>query len=608
MEKHVFQADAKQILRLVTHSIYSDRSIFLRELLSNANDAMDKSRILSLKGEDITRAEEPKITVSFDEEASTITITDDGIGMTRDEIVENLGTIAQSGTKAFTEKLEEGADLSNLIGQFGVGFYSAFMVADKVEVQSRSAKPGSEAVFWTSNGSDSYELGEGSREVSGTEITLFIREDSKEFLNDNKLTEIIKKNSEFISYPIHLNEEQVNKEKALWRQNPSEVSDEEYKAFYKHISNDWQEPLGWIHVKAEGNINFSGILYIPKKHSFQLDQLNYKVNLQLYQKRIKVLDHADDLIPRYLRFVCGVVESDQVSLNVSREILQKTSVVEAIKSNLTRKVLQELSVIADESKEDYENFWSDSGVILKEGLPEENGKRKSKLLDLLRVKTTTSGEDLRSLQQLKEDLKEDQENIWYLTDVNKDLIASNPALEGFKKRDWEVILFSDPVDEWIVMSTQEYDETPLKSVSHGDFDDDEDIDEETKQDRDNAEPLVNWLGDLFDSEVESVRVSKRLTDSPSIFINKEGAMGANMEMLLKASNQSISEQKRILEINPSHPMVKTLARLNEEGKTGLEPFARLLLDHASISEGRLKDPTSFVKRLQVLMEKAAENL
>ena len=610
MEKRTFQADAKQILRLVTHSIYSDRSIFLRELLSNASDAMDKSRIMGLKGEEITRSEDPKITVVFDEEAKTITITDTGIGMNEEEITQNLGTIAQSGTKAFAEQLEESEDLNNLIGQFGVGFYSAFMVADKVEVESKSAKPDSKTIKWISDGSDSYEIGEGTREEIGTQIVLHIREDSVEFLDENKLKSIINKHSEFVSWPIFLADEQINKEKALWLKNPSEVTDEEYKSFYKHISKDWEEPLGWIHVRTEGQINFSGIIFIPKKHSFQLDQLNYKVNLQLYQKRVKVLENADDLLPRYLRFTCGVIESDDVSLNVSREILQQTPAVERIRKNLTRKILQKLQSVAKENEEDYINFWKDSGTILKEGIPEESEKRKKELLNLLRFTTTESGEELRTFTQVKEGMKEGQDTIWYLTDVNKDIISSNPVLEGFKKRDWEVILFSDPVDEWIVMSTKEFDETPLKSVSHGDFEEeeDDDVDEETKTDRDNAEPLVQWLSDLFESEVESVRISKRLTDSPSILINQEGSMGANMEMLLKATNQSIGEQKRVLEINPSHPMVKTLARLNEEAKPGLEPFARLLLDHASISEGRLKDPTSFVKRLQALMEKAAANM
>ena len=610
METRTFQADAKQILRLVTHSIYSDRSIFLRELLSNSSDAMDKARILALKGEEITRPESPKITVQFDAENKTITITDDGIGMSFDEITENLGTIAQSGTKAFAEKLEEGEDLNNLIGQFGVGFYSAFMVADKVTVESKSAHSNEHAVLWTSDGSDSYEIGEGTREDVGTQITLFMRDDASEFLDEFKLKTIINKHSEFVSWPIFIGENQINKEKALWLKNPSEVTEEEYKAFYKHVSKDWEEPLGWVHVRTEGELNFSGIIFIPKKHSFQLDQLNYKVNLQLYQKRVKVLENADDLLPRYLRFACGVIESDDVSLNVSREILQQTAAVKKIRTNLTRKILQKLQSIANENEEEYINFWKDSGTILKEGIPEEDDKRKKDILKLLRVSTTQSGNELRTLTAVKENLKEGQDSIWYLTDVNKDIIASNPVLEGFRKRDWEVILFSDPVDEWIVMSTREFDETPLKSVAHGEFDDekDEDIAEDLKKDRNNAEPLVMWLGDLFESEVESVRISKRLTDSPSILINQEGSMGANMEMLLKASNHSISEQKRILEINPSHPMVKTLARLNEEGKTGLEPFAQLLLDHASISEGRLKDPSSFVKRLQVLMEKAAANM
>ncbi|MEC7987387.1 MAG: molecular chaperone HtpG, partial [Myxococcota bacterium] len=490
-----------------------------------------------------------------------------------------------------------------------VGFYSAFMVADKVEVETLSAKSNEKPLRWISEGGDSYSIGEGSKETRGTTIKLHIREDAKEFLDEYKLKDIVRKHSEFVQWPIFVKEEQVNKEKALWTKKPSEITEEEYKAFYKHVSNDWNDPLCWIHVQAEGKLTFSGIIYIPQKHSMQLDHMNYKVNLQLFQKKVKVLDHADDLLPRYLRFACGVIESNDVSLNVSREILQQTAAVESIRKNLTRKLLQKLKSVAQDDVESYNSFWEDSGHILKEGIPEEGEKRKKDLLKLLRCKTSTSSDALRSFDEIKEDMKEGQENIWYLTDINKDQISSRPILEGFKKKEWEVIFFSDPVDEWVVMQTKDYEETPLKSVAHGEFEEDEENqDEETKKDRSQAAPLMDWLSDLLSDEVEEVRMSSRLTDSPSILVNKEGALGANMEALLKASNQPLPESKQILEVNPSHPMVKTLARLNEEGKTGLEPFAKLLLDHASISEGRLKDPASFVKRLQALMEKAAQNL
>ena len=344
METHNFQADAQQILRLVTHSIYSDKEVFLRELLSNASDALDKARFLSMQNDDLRSVDDPAIRIEFNEEEKTITIEDDGVGMTKEELIENLGTIAQSGTKAFGEKLQDGESLESLIGQFGVGFYSAFMVADKVVVESMSIKNNSEAVLWESSGGASFSLSESSKELRGTKITLHLtEEDAQTFCNDYQIKEIVKKHSEFIQWPILMGEERVNQEKALWLRSPAEVTDEEYIAFYRHITKGWEDPLCWIHIKGEGLSEYSAILFVPKKHSWQLDNMGYKVDLKLYQKRIKVLDHANDLLPRWLRFVSGVVDSSDIQLNVSRELIQQTPIVKAIQKKLISKVLSKLN-------------------------------------------------------------------------------------------------------------------------------------------------------------------------------------------------------------------------------------------------------------------------
>jgi molecular chaperone HtpG len=609
MENHSFQADAKQILRLVTHSIYSEREVFLRELLSNASDALDKSRFVSLREGDFRTVENPSIHISFDEENKVITIEDDGIGMTRDEVIENLGTIAQSGTKKFLEGLDAGDKLENLIGQFGVGFYSSFMVADKVEVETLSIHKEATAIKWISDGGDGYSIEDGNKESRGTKITLYLREDAQEFADDNRLRSTIKKHSSFIQSPILMGEERINEEKAIWARNPSEVTEEEYNEFYKHITGDWQEPMAHLHFSVEGSVTFNAVLFIPQKHSLQLENMNYKVDLRLFQKRIQVIEHANDLLPQYLRFVCGVVDSPDVELNVSREILQQTKTVDIIKKQITKRILRKLQEISEEENDKYNTFWEDMGIILKGGIPED-AKFKDNIVELFRCKTTTYQDNWRSLRQIKEEAQEGQEEIWHLTNVtSRDNISSLPVLEGFKKRNWEVMLLTDPVDEWVTMSVPEYDGMAIKSVSQGNFDEEEET-EETKEDKTKAVPLVDWLSTLLEDEVEEVRISNRLTESPSVLVDKEGGMSSNLQNIMNSINPNsmMPDMKRVLEINPSHPLVKTLAGLNEKGTPGLEPFARLLLDHAMIVEGQLKDPTGFAKRLQGLMEKAAIGL
>jgi molecular chaperone HtpG len=611
MDTHQFQADVRQILHLVTHSIYSDREVFLRELISNASDALDAARFEALQRDDLLSVEDPGIRVSVDAEAGTITISDDGIGLTAEQATENLGTIAQSGTRALAAAIQErGEDASSMIGQFGVGFYSAFMVADKVVVTSRSGLPDEEAIQWISDGGEGYTMTASERQERGTEIVLHMREDSAEYLDADKLSQIIKKHSEFVSWPVSMGEERINQQAALWTRDPREVTDEEYNAFYKHVSGDWQEPLLTLHVRAEAPMQYQAILFVPAKRPWELDRMDFKVGLKLYQKRVKILDHADALLPRFLRFVTGVVDSPDVDLNVSREILQQTAVVATIKKQLTKRVLKKLRDLAksEEGAEQYNSFWNEMGHLLKEGVHEDDGSKKL-LTGLLRYPTTTSGGDVRSLAEVKESMVEGQDTMWYLTDVDKDRIASKPVLEGFKRRDWEVILMTDPVDEWVVMSLKDFDEVPLQSAAHGELPEEDEAErsEEEEQARSAATPLASWMGEMLSTDVAEVRLSSRLTDSPSVLVNKQGSMGANMENILKAANQEIFQDKRVLEINPEHPMVQTLARLNTEGQPGLEPFARLLLDHAQIAEGRVADPAGFAGRLQALMEKAASS-
>ncbi len=611
MESHRFNADVRQILDLVTHSLYSDREIFLRELVSNASDALDRARFESLSNEDLRSVEgEPGIRISVDTDAHTITIEDDGIGLTADEAREHLGTIAHSGTRAFAEALKEkGEGSSGLVGQFGVGFYSSFMVADKVVVETLSARPDSEAVRWSCDGGEDYALEPGSREVRGTSVTLHLREDAQEFGELDEIKQIVQRHSDFVSWPILIEDERANQEAALWTRNPSEVEDDDYQAFYRHVSGDWQDALTWVHFRAEGTLEYQAVLFVPQKRPYELDRLDYKVGLKLFQKRVKILDNADQLLPRYLRWIRGVVDSPDVQLNVSREILQQTPVLASIKKQLTKKVLKQLKTLSKKDPAKYGDFWTEFGHILKEGF-HEDADQKGLLTDLLRFRTTTSDGELRSLAEIKADLKEGQDTIWFLADVDKARIAKNPMLESFRKKDWEVLLLDEPVDEWVVMHLREFDEVPLKSVAHGELPEEESEDDDpiAEAAKAQAKPLVDWMKTLLGESVADVRLSNRLTESPSVLVNQEGAMGANLERILQAANQEVGAQKRVLEINAEHPMVKTLARLNGEGKTGIEPFARLLLDHAAIAEGRMDDAEGFAGRLQSLMEKAAEAL
>lgn len=641
METHRFEADVRQILDLVTHSLYSDREIFLRELVSNASDALDRARFIGLQRSDLLPVDgEPGIHITVDKGLGTVTIEDDGIGLTEAEAIEALGTIAHSGTRKFAAAVKEkGENAEGLIGRFGVGFYSSFMVADRVVVDSLSALPDATPVRWVSDGGEGYRIEESDRSRRGTKVTLHMRLDATDFLDGDKLKEIVRKHSDFVSWPVTVDAARANQEQALWTRSPQDITDEEYDNFYKHITGDWQEPLIRLHVQADAPLQFQAVLFIPKHRPWEMDRLDFKPGLRLYQKRVKVLDQAESLMPRYLRFVRGIVDAPEAELNVSREILQQTPVLRAIKAQLTKRVLKKLREVSNKDRAAYDAFWAEFGHILKEGIAEDT-EHKDALVGLLRFRSTRSlvvpeassaaepaqeivGEDgevaetpelptpsvWRSLAEVKSDLKDGQDTIWYLADADKDRIANSPVLEGFKKRNWEVLLMDDPVDEWVAMHVRTFENTPLKSASHGELPQEEASDDPVaKAAREQATPLAGWMERILGGQVAEVRLSTRLTDSPAVLVDQEGAMSANLERILRAANQKVGATRRVLEINPEHPMVKNLARLQGEGKEGIEPFARLLLDYANIAEGRLEDAEGFTKRLQGLLERASASL
>jgi molecular chaperone HtpG len=599
-----FQAEVQQLLDLVVHSLYSDREIFLRELISNASDALDRARFTALSKPDLLPGEgEPAVTLSFNKDLGTITVSDNGIGLTKEEAIEHLGTIARSGTKAFAKVLKErGSSAEGLIGQFGVGFYASFMVAHRVEVESLSAEPGSEAVHWESDGGGTFSVAPGKRTTRGTDVILHLRTDAQEFADQWKLKDIVEKHSDFVQYPVMLEGERVNQSTALWTKNPKEVSEDEYVAFYKHITGDWRKPSFWLHFRSEAPFEFGAVLYFPEERPFDLDHPDSKRGLKLYQRRVLIQEHAEQLLPRYLRFVRGVVDAPEVSLNVSREILQNTPVINAIKKQLVKRVLRRLGEVAKEEPETWLKFWESFGGTLKEGVAED-GDNKETLLPLLRFRSTTA-EGWRDLATVKAEMKEGQDAIWYLTGLDLERMKANPQLERFRKKGWEVLLLSDPVDEWVVMNVPSYDTTPLKSVAKADLPaEDDPIAEEAKK---QAEPFVGWLKGLLTGQVEDVRTTTRLTDSPAVLVDGEGAVSANMERILRAARQDAPKARRILEVNPEHPLVRKLVVLQTAGATEqAEPVAKLLLDYARIAEGNLEDTAGFAKRLQHLMLQAS---
>lgn len=625
-QEHGFKAEVQQILDLMIHSVYSDREVFLRELISNAADALDKARFVALTDQELKGpgSENPGIRISVNADAGMIVIEDDGIGMTEDEAIENLGTIARSGTKAFLEQAKEGEASPELIGQFGLGFYSAFMVADQVEVDTLSARPDAEPVLWRSKGKGTFETERGTRTSRGTSITLFLRDDAQDLADDVRLRAIVKKHSNFLTWPIFVGEDQANSGKALWAEPPSEVTDEEANQFYRSVAIDWRDPALRIHYKVDTPLQYSAMLFIPRDRPFDLFNPEASKGPKLYARRVLIDEHAADLLPDWLRFVRGVVDSQDIQLNVSREMVQKTPVVRKIKDQLTKRILKELKRFADRDPETmepaegedapneppatYDEIWRAFGVLLKEGYYHSKGTYGDKILPLLRFNATSHEDDqgLMSLAEYKEQMPEGQDTIWYLAAENRAAALASPHLEAFKKRGWNVLLLTDAVDEWLVSALPDFDEVPLKSVSRGELELDED--EEEAGDKADVGAFGPWIQDVLAGAVTEVRESTRLTDSACVLVDSEHGVSANMERILKQVNQdSGGAAQRALELNPRHPLIKNLAALHAAGQTAAaEPIVRLLYDDALLMEGQVRDAAAMGRRLQDILVVASQ--
>lgn len=609
-----FQTEVRQLLSLMIHSLYSNKEIFLRELISNASDACDRLRFQALADDALYEKDnELKITVAFDEKQRTVTVTDNGIGMDRSEVMENIGTIAKSGTRQFLDALSgDQAKDANLIGQFGVGFYSAFIVADKVTLTTRRAGLGAEhGVFWESDGEGTYTLKTVEKADRGTEVVLHLKEGEEEFLNGFRLRNIIHKYSDHIPLPIEMDKEAkddegamevVNRASALWAQPKSDLKDDDYKEFYKHIAHDFEEPLAWIHNRVEGKQSFISLLYLPKRAPFDLWDRDSRHGIKLYVRRVFIMDDAEQLMPNYLRFVRGVVDSDDLPLNISREILQRNKLIDSIRAASVKRVLALIEGIAKDDPEKYATFWAEFGKVLKEGPGEDYGN-KEKIAKLFRFSSTHTDTQEVSLEDYIGRMKPGQEKIYYITADSFATAKHSPHLEIFSKKDIEVLLLTDRVDEWMVSHLSEFDGKSLVSVAKGDLDlgelTDEKDQEETKQSNEECKDLVQRIKDVIGDKVKEVRVSSRLTTSPSCLVLEANEMAVHLQRLMKEAGHDLPDTKPILEINPEHLLV---ARLGEESdEQRFADWANVLFDQAMLSEGgQLEDPAGFVSRMNGL--------
>ncbi len=611
-----FQTEVKQMLHLVVHSLYSNKEIFLRELISNASDALDKLRFLALANSSLYEGDSDlRITIEFNEKLKTVTITDNGIGLSWDEAVENLGTIAKSGTKEFLSHLSgENAKDSQLIGQFGVGFYSAFIVADKVVVKSRRAGLEEEAgIVWESAGEGEFTIGNEKKSLRGTQVILHLKDDADEFLSDWRLRSIISKYSDHICWPIAMKEidtddkkkkdvnfETVNKATALWTMQKSEISDEDYKALYKHISHDYQDPLTWSHNHVEGKHDYISLLYIPAHASFDLWQQEVKHGLKLYVKRVFIMDDAVQFLPRYLRFVKGIVDASDLPLNVSREILQDNKQVESIRAACTKRVLSMLEKLSTQEGDSYQKFWDEFGLVLKEG-PVEDVANKEIIAKLLRFTTTISSDEKQTvtLNDYVSRMKEDQDKIYYITASSYNAAKHSPHLEIFRKKGIEVVLLSDRIDEWLVGYLSEFDGKKLQSISKGKIDLDDDK-QEVKEQEESLAPMLKQIKDVLADRVKDVHVTNRLTDSPACIVADEQDMGLEMQRILQASGQKLPDSKPIFEINPEHALIKRLHSITDD--TRFAQWVIVLFEQAVLAEGgQLDNPADFVSRVNQLL-------
>ena len=620
-----FQTEAKQLLQLMIHSLYSNREIFLRELISNASDAIDKLRFLSIEDQSLLGDDsEFHIDISFDADAKTLTIFDNGIGMNRDEVIAHLGTIAKSGTAEFLSNLtgDQKSD-SQLIGQFGVGFYSAFMVADKVEVCTLSAQ-GGDGVRWQSTGEDAYSLEVAEGLARGTQVILHLKEDALDFAEDFRLRNIVVRYSDHIGVPVRMLSqpapaekgeeapaaefEAVNSAQALWTRSRSEVEDAEYQEFYKHISHDFEEPLAWSHNRVEGKFEYTSLVYVPKRAPFDLYNREVPKGLKLYVQRVFIMDDAEQFLPLYLRFVKGVIDSNDLPLNVSREILQQDDRVTSIRNAVTKRVLSMLEDMAKKDPEQYQLFWDEFGEVLKEGAGEDFANRAA-LTKLLRFASThesaESGKKVVGLEQYLERKVEGQDTIYYICAEAYETASRSPHLEIFKERGVEVLVLFDRIDEWLMSSLTDYEGTKFVDVMRGDVtlpgeEAAKDGDDEAKDKDEDEHPLVERIAAVVGEKVKGVRPSKRLTGSPACLVLSEDAMGIQMRRIMEASGQSMPESKPFFEFNPNHPLVERLE--NEVDEDRFAELVGVLFDQASLAEGgSLQDPAGYVERLNRLL-------
>lgn len=633
-QTHGFQTEVTQILQLMIHSLYSNKEIFLRELVSNAADAADKLRFKALENNALYEGDgDLRVRIGFDKEARTITISDNGIGMSRDDVISHLGTIAKSGTADFFSNLSgDQAKDSQLIGQFGVGFYSAFIVAHKVVVNTRKAgESADQAIRWESEGKGSFDLTDIVKEDRGTEIILHLNEEEDEFLNDYRLKQVVGKYSDHISVTVEMFKEEVaeveveegentpavpahweaiNKATALWTLSKSELKDEEYKEFYKHVANDFEEPLTWAHNKVEGKLEYTSLLYIPARAPWDMYNRESSSGLKLYVQRVFIMDDAEQFMPAYLRFVKGLVDSNDLPLNVSREILQENNVTKQMRSGCTKRVLQTLEKLAKKDDEKYQKFWKEFGQVLKEG-PAEDTANKEAIAKLLRFASTHNDTDVQSvsLDQYIERMPEGQDSIYYITADSFQAAKNSPHLEQLRSRGFEVLLLSDRIDEWLMSHLSEYNEKQFQSVVKADLDLGE-VDEETKAKQEETEKsfesITERMKSVLGEEVKDVRVSHRLTNTPSCIVSDGQDMTSQMIKLMEAAGQPVPQTKFIFEYNPEHTLVKHLA--DEQDDARFEKWVDVLYRQAQLSErGSIEDPAGFINKMNELMLDLANN-
>ena len=636
-ETHGFQTEVRKLLDLMIHSLYSNKEIFLRELISNASDAADKLRFEALSDDALYEGDgELGVRISFDADSRTVSVRDNGIGMTREEIASNLGTIARSGTRQFFEALTgDAAKDTQLIGQFGVGFYSSFIVADRVVVTSRRAgRPASEGVRWESSGEGEFTVETADVEPRGTEVVLHLRDGEDEFLDRWRLRNIVRKYSDHVSIPILMpgegkadaeaddddvdsntgevetkDEETINAATALWTRNKSELGDDDYNGFYKHVAHDFEDPLAWIHSRVEGTLEYSLLLFIPARAPFDLWDRNVRRGVKLYVRRIFIMDDAEHLMPAYLRFVRGVIDSADLPLNISREILQENRRIQSIRTGAVKRVLDLLGGMAKDDSEKYAKFWEHFGRVLKEGVVED-GRNREQVAKLLRFASTHGADDAQSvsLDDYVSRMKEGQKGIYYITADSYRTARHSPHLEVFDKHGLEVLLLADPIDEWLVMHLTEYEDKPLVSVMKGELDLGEiasgDDAPKEEADGDHA-PVLERFREALSGRIKDVRVTRRLSTSPACLVSEEFEMSRHLERILDAAGQSVDSARPILEINPDHPMVTRLAAETEASRQ--TDWAHLIFDQALLSEGgRLEDAAAFVRRMNTLIVDLAE--